>query len=205
MKVGIINYGIGNVSAFKYAFKKLNCEAYIVDKPEQISDSTHLILPGVGSFDYAMDLIHKSGLISSISEGVLIKKKPILGVCVGMQIIFEKSEEGEKEGFGWIKGKVKKFKFSNAEKIKIPHMGWNTIKNIESENKLCKELNGHEFYFLHSYYCVPENKDLIISTTEYGAEICAVVQQNNISGCQFHPEKSHDSGLKVLSNFLEID
>tara|TARA_Y100000589_G_scaffold158301_1_gene150720 strand:- start:262 stop:879 length:618 start_codon:yes stop_codon:yes gene_type:complete len=205
MKVGIINYGIGNVSAFKYAFKKLNCEAYIVDKPEQISDSTHLILPGVGSFDYAMDLIHKSGLISSISEGVLIKKKPILGVCVGMQIIFEKSEEGEKEGFGWIKGKVKKFKFSNAEKIKIPHMGWNTIKNIESENKLCKKLNGHEFYFLHSYYCVPKNKDLIISTTEYGAEICAVVQQNNISGCQFHPEKSHDSGLKVLSNFLEID
>ena len=205
MKVGIINYGIGNVSAFKYAFKKLNCEAYIVDKPEQISDSTHLILPGVGSFDYAMDLIHKSGLISSISEGVLIKKKPILGVCVGMQIIFEKSEEGEKEGFGWIKGKVKKFKFSNAEKIKIPHMGWNTIKNIESENKLCKKLNGHEFYFLHSYYCVPENKDLIISTTEYGAEICAVVQQNNILGCQFHPEKSHDSGLKVLSNFLEID
>ncbi len=205
MKVGIINYGIGNVSAFKYAFKKLNCEAYIVDKPEQISDSTHLILPGVGSFDYAMDLIHKSGLISSISEGVLIKKKPILGVCVGMQIIFAKSEEGEKEGFGWIKGKVKKFKFSNAEKIKIPHMGWNTIKNIESENKLCKKLNGHEFYFLHSYYCVPENKDLIISTTEYGAEICAVVQQNNISGCQFHPEKSHDSGLKVLSNFLEID
>ena len=205
MNVGIINYGIGNISAFKYAFKKLNCEAHIVDKPEQISNSSHLILPGVGSFDYAMDLINQSGLMNSISENVLLKKKPILGVCVGMQIIFEISEEGTKQGLGWLKGKVKKLKLSNTEKIRIPHMGWNSIKNIESENKLCKNLDGHEFYFLHSYYCVPENKDLIISTTEYGTEICAVIQKNNISGCQFHPEKSHDSGLKVLSNFLEIN
>ena len=121
-----------------------------------------------------------------------------------MQIIFEKSEEGFNEGLGWIKGQVKKIG-SKENEITIPHMGWNSINNINSQNNLCKNLDINEFYFLHSYHCVPDNKDLIAATTKYGSEICAVVQKNNIMGCQFHPEKSHDSGLKILSNFLQTN
>ena len=204
MKVGIINYGLGNISAFKFAFKKLNCEVIIAEKPNDIHNCSHLILPAVGSFDYAISLIKKSKLLNALTEDVFINKKPIMGICVGMQILFDSSEEGELKGLGWIKGKVKKFDINTFKKINLPHMGWNNIDENKLNNKLCFNLNNEEFYFLHSYHCVPEDKDIIVSTTEYGQKFCSAINSKNIFGCQFHPEKSHDSGLKIFSNFLKI-
>lgn len=202
MKVGIIDYGLGNIAAFKYAFQKLNCEVIVADKNDDFFTCSHLVLPGVGTFDYAINLLRKSGFLNSLSENVLIKKKPILGICVGMQIFFDCSEEGNLKGLGWIKGSVKKLKINGKNSVKLPHMGWNIIQEKNSENLLCKNLNNKEFYFLHSFHCVPENKSLIVSSTEYGETFCSVIQDKNISGCQFHPEKSHSSGLEVFSNFL---
>ncbi len=204
MLVGIINYGLGNISAFKYAFKKLNCEVNVISNPDDINLCSHLILPGVGAFDYAIELLKSSGMLDVINKNVLVDKKPILGVCVGMQIFFEKSEEGNNYGLGWIKGNVKKLASSTKNTIKLPHMGWNSLGNINEKNKLCFNLENDEFYFLHSYHCVPEDKNLIISNTEYGESFCSSVQFENIIGCQFHPEKSHDAGLGIFSNFLRM-
>ena len=205
MLVGIINYGLGNISAFKYAFKKLNCEVNVISNPDDINLCSHLILPGVGAFDYAIELLKSSMMLEVINKNVLSDKKPILGVCVGMQIFFEKSEEGNKSGLGWIKGNVKKLKSSTKNTIKLPHMGWNSLENINKKNKLCLNLEHDEFYFLHSYHCVPEDKNLIISNTVYGESFCSSIQFENIIGCQFHPEKSHDAGLGIFSNFLRMD
>ncbi len=204
MLVGIINYGLGNISAFKYAFKKLNCEVNVISNPDDINLCSHLILPGVGAFDYAIELLKSSRMLDVINKNVLVDKKPILGVCVGMQIFFEKSEEGNNYGLGWIKGNVKKLASSTKNTIKLPHMGWNSLGNINEKNKLCFNLENDEFYFLHSYHCVPEDKNLIISSTEYGESFCSSVQFENIIGCQFHPEKSHDAGLGIFSNFLRM-
>lgn len=204
MLVGIINYGLGNISAFKYAFKKLNCEVNVISNPDDINLCSHLILPGVGAFDYAIELLKSSKMLDVINKNVLFDKKPILGVCVGMQIFFEKSEEGNNNGLGWIKGNVKKLASSTKNTIKLPHMGWNSLENINEKNKLCFNLENDEFYFLHSYHCVPEDKNLIISNTEYGESFCSSVQFENIIGCQFHPEKSHDAGLGIFSNFLRM-
>ena len=204
MLVGIINYGLGNTSAFKYAFKKLNCEVNVISNPDDINLCSHLILPGVGAFDYAIELLKSSRMLDVINKNVLVDKKPILGVCVGMQIFFEKSEEGNNYGLGWIKGNVKKLASSTKNTIKLPHMGWNSLGNINEKNKLCFNLENDEFYFLHSYHCVPEDKNLIISNTEYGESFCSSVQFENIIGCQFHPEKSHDAGLGIFSNFLRM-
>lgn len=204
MLVGIINYGLGNISAFKYAFKKLNCEVNVISNPDDINLCSHLILPGVGAFDYAIELLKSSRMLDVINKNVLVDKKPILGVCVGMQIFFEKSEEGNNYGLGWIKGNVKKLASSTKNTIKLPHMGWNSLGNINEKNKLCFNLENDEFYFLHSYHCVPEDKNLIISNTEYGESFCSSVQFENIIGCQFHPEKSHDAGLGIFSNFLRM-
>ena len=204
MLVGIINYGLGNISAFKYAFKKLNCEVNVISNPDDINLCSHLILPGVGAFDYAIELLKSSRMLDVINKNDLVDKKPILGVCVGMQIFFEKSEEGNNYGLGWIKGNVKKLASSTKNTIKLPHMGWNSLGNINEKNKLCFNLENDEFYFLHSYHCVPEDKNLIISNTEYGESFCSSVQFENIIGCQFHPEKSHDAGLGIFSNFLRM-
>ena len=204
MSVGIVNYGLGNISAFNYAFQKLNSEVKIVSSAEEISNCSHLVLPGVGSFDYAMDLLNKSGLRESISDNVIKKKKPILGVCVGMQILFEKSDEGNLEGLGWIKGSVKKLEHYENTKVSLPHMGWNNINEVRLKNVLTMDLNKEEFYFLHSFYCDPDNKEFIVTTTKYAKNFCSIVQNKNIVGCQFHPEKSHVAGLKLLSNFLKI-
>ena len=205
MRVGIINYGLGNTSAFKHAFKKLNCEASIISNPDDINLCSHLILPGVGAFDYAIELLKSSSMFDVIKRNVLFDKKPILGVCVGMQILFEKSEEGNSYGLGWIKGNVKRLPSGRDNPVKLPHIGWNSLENINKKNTLCFNLENDEFYFLHSYHCVPEDKNLIISNTVYGESFCSSIQFENIIGCQFHPEKSHDAGLGIFSNFLRMD
>ena len=199
LKICIIDYQLGNIKAFKNIYNKLNINAEIVSKTEQFEGATHLILPGVGSFDWAISKLNRSGLRDTLDQLVLKKKVPILGVCVGMQIMSSNSEEGQLSGLNWIDGNVKKFKNDYV----LPHMGWNQIKPF-TESIIFKDIKNMEFYFLHSfYYKVKEDKH-ILSTTEYSNIFTSAINKNNIYGTQFHPEKSHQSGIKLLENFSKI-
>jgi len=206
--IGIINYGLGNVKSIYNLLLFLNEKVIVVNENEDLEYVDKLILPGVGSFDYAMKKIKKANLIDSLNEQVLVKKKLIMGICVGMQIMFDNSEEGTEKGFGWLKGKVIKFEKKKDKEgaiIPIPHMGWNQIEPLNSSIKMFDNLSlNSRFYFLHSYYCSPNNKEDTIANTNYIKNFCSVVQKKNIIGIQFHPEKSHNSGLKIFKNFCNI-
>jgi len=201
----IIDYGLGNINAFANIYKSLNIPVKIAKSSNDFTDASKLILPGVGSFDSAMQSLERSAMRGSIDELVLSKKIPVLGICVGMQILALSSEEGHCAGLGWIKGRVKKF--NRAEmgmSYPLPHMGWNTVK-AGKDSGLFKDYEADErFYFLHSYYLECGVRDNILGTTGYGTEFCCVVNSSNIYGVQFHPEKSHRSGIKLLKNFAEL-
>lgn len=202
--IGIIGYGLGNVSAFANIYKKLDIPHNILKKPEDFDGVSKLILPGVGAFDHAMNLFNDSGMREITEELVLNKSIPILGVCVGMQMMAETSEEGECDGLGWIKGNVVKFKTSELDDgAPMPHMGWNTV-STESDHELLTGLKNSRFYFLHSYHMQPENYEYILCKTYYGKSFCSIVKKNNFLGMQCHPEKSHDSGIQFLSNFAKF-
>ena len=200
--ISIINYGLGNIKAILNIFNRLNIEASVISTSKEIKDSKKLILPGVGSFDEAMKNLNKSGLRDSLDKKVLIDDTPIIGICIGMQIMAKSSEEGKEKGLGWFEESyVRKFDEKNIlHKPKFPHMGWNSIK-IMNENKILNNINAERgFYFLHSYFfdCIKEN---ILTTTSYGHEFPSAINKKNIFGFQFHPEKSHKNGEILLKNF----
>lgn len=198
-KVCIVDYGLGNVKAFKSIYDKLNVKSEIASKKEHFLNATHLILPGVGSFDWALSKLNDSGLREILDMLVIEKKLPTLGVCVGMQMMASKSEEGVLPGLNWIEGKV--IKFNNE--IILPHMGWNDAKPLV-ESILFKEIINPKFYFLHSFYYEPNDEKYSISVTNYGDNFISAINKKNIYGTQFHPEKSHENGTKVLKNFINI-
>ncbi len=201
--IGILNYGVGNLKAFANIFKNLGFEHKIIEKGDDILSVDKLILPGVGSFDSVMNKLEQANVLEHLSKFALIEKRPLLGVCVGMQILANSSEEGKKKGLGWIKGNVKRFDFSQlSEKPMIPQIGWNEIEVVNQETDLLKNLgvNPH-FYFLHSYYFECEDKKDIMASANYGIEFCSAVNRQNIYGTQFHPEKSHHNGVQLLKNF----
>lgn len=203
--IGIINYGLGNIKAFANVYKNLNIPFKIVSSSEELVDIDKIILPGVGAFDHAMGRLNQSGMRKSLDELVLKKHLPVLGICVGMQMLADRSEEGKLDGLGWIEGEVKKFQAENhGTSYFIPHMGWNNI--IPSKNnKLLTELDQNSrFYFLHSYYFKCMNSDNIIAITDYGNRFTCAVNKENIYGVQFHPEKSHQWGIQLLKNFAEL-
>ncbi|TGK78440.1 imidazole glycerol phosphate synthase subunit HisH [Leptospira noumeaensis] len=202
----IIDYGLGNILSFQNVYKRINVETQIAKSVAGLENATKLILPGVGAFDHAIDLLNESGMRSKIEELVLEKKIPIIGICVGMQILANSSEEGVKPGLGWISGSVKKFNFNQLEKkIPMPHMGWNDVKPNEAGSELFRELESDSrFYFLHSYYFECTDKQNEISNTDYGIVFSSAIKKNNIYGVQFHPEKSHHYGQILLKNFAEI-
>ena len=202
--VTIIDYGVGNIFAFQNAYKRLNIQTKVAKKINDLEDADKLILPGVGSFDYAMNQLNNSGLRTRLDELVMIKKT-VLGICIGMQMMANDSEEGKMKGLGWIEASVKKF---DPNKInyhtKLPHMGWNDVYPMPN-NKLFKGLEKKSiFYFLHSYYIDCKYKNQIISTSEYGTKFPSSVQNNNVYGIQFHPEKSHSYGERLLYNFEKL-
>ena len=199
IKVCIIDYGIGNIKAFKNIYEKSNINAVIATKKNQLEDATHLILPGVGAFDWAMSKLDKSGLRETLDTLVLDRKIPILGICVGMQMMASRSEEGILPGLNWIKGKVLKF----DENTLLPHMGWNNVK-VSVTSKIFNNMENPEFYFLHSYYYQVEDAKNILATSEYGELFSSAINKENIFGTQFHPEKSHENGIKILENFVKI-
>ena len=204
----IIDYGLGNIIAFKNIYDQLNIPVKIAKNKNDLQDASRIILPGVGSFDWAMKRLNNSGMRATIEDFVLNKKIPILGVCVGMQIMALESEEGEEKGLGWLKTEVKKFcnslsAIDENEQFPIPHMGWNKIM-LNQKSLLFEDINELEFYFLHSYFLHFSKKDIILSSTNYISKFVSSFQQDNIYGVQFHPEKSHGSGKKLLSNFAII-
>ena len=202
--IGIINYGLGNLLAFKNSFEILGKPSKILNHPLEVEKCSHLILPGVGSFDFAIERLQNSKIFRSVEKAVFEEKKPILGVCSGMQIMFEKSEEGIKNGLGWIDGEVVKFSDDILERnnLPIPHIGWNKIQP-RGLNKVFAVDIEDEFYFLHSFYCLT-NQTNILATSFYGLEFASIVRKDNIYGTQFHPEKSQNVGLELLSNFADI-
>jgi len=202
--ITIIDYGMGNLGSILNMFKKIGYEAEITSDLEKIKNSEKIVLPGVGSFDNGMANLNKLNLINILNTLVLEKHIPILGICLGMQLITNSSQEGKLKGLGWVDANTLKFKFSKNN-IKIPHMGWNNI-NIKKINPLLKNLNDSEtrFYFVHSYYVKCNQKNDILTTTEYGFDFASSIQKDNIYGVQFHPEKSHKFGMKLFENFAKI-
>ena len=199
--ISIINYGLGNVKAFSNIYKSLKINHKIITKVDDLYESTKIILPGVGSFDWAMKKLEDSGFREILNQLVINKKIPILGICVGMQLMAEHSEEGSLSGLGWIKGKVKKISVDKNSVI-LPHMGWNSVSL--GKNILFEGIENPYFYFLHSYCFDPINKDSIIGTSHYGQKFVSIINKDNIFGIQFHPEKSHDNGIRILRNFAKL-
>jgi glutamine amidotransferase len=203
--IGIIDYGLGNVRAFANVYKTLNIPARIVKQPLDFKEISKVILPGVGAFDYAMQKLESSGLRAVLEEKVLVHKVPVLGVCVGMQMLARSSEEGRLPGLGWIDGTVTKFKFAlSTRPTCVPHMGWNNVAPLKM-NGLFKSLNSESlFYFLHSYYFQNKESADIIAVTDYGGTFASAVNSENVFGVQFHPEKSHRFGIQLLENFAKL-
>ena len=203
--IGIVDYGLGNVLAFANMYKRMNIPCQTVSSEAHLSAVDRVILPGVGAFDVAMTRLNESGLRDGLERAVKEDNVPLLGVCVGMQMLSEGSEEGELPGLGWIPGKVKKFSSAgNAQPIRSPHMGWNNL-SISRDTSLLRGLKDDAwFYYLHSYYFACADSAHELARCDYGIRFSCAVNQNNIFGVQFHPEKSHDYGAKLLRNFSEI-
>jgi imidazole glycerol-phosphate synthase subunit HisH len=203
--ISIINYGLGNIKAIQNVYSKLSIPTRVVSDTNELCNSEKLILPGVGAFDYAMQKLKSSGMYDCINELVMEKRIQVLGICVGMQMLTKSSEEGVLPGLGWIDAVVKKFDVAKFNvKIQLPHMGWNDVESI-TENPLFDGLNkGARFYFLHSYHVVCNNEEDAIAKSNYTGDFVCAVNYKNIYGVQFHPEKSHQYGVKLLENFARI-
>ena len=203
--IALIDYGIGNIQAFLNAFKRLGISARRANTVADLESASHLILPGVGAFDHAMTMFEQSGLRPAVEDLVTKKKRPILGICVGMQMLSSGSDEGRLPGLNWIPGRVRAFKQAGElEKLPLPHMGWNNIETSAAHALFSGLEETSSFYFLHSYFFDAENKSDVIATANYGINFDCIVSHNNIYGIQCHPEKSHHSGAQLLKNFSEV-
>lgn len=203
--ISIFNYGIGNVQALANIYKRLNIPARIVSAAAELARAERVILPGVGSFDWAMSRLNNSGMRPVLDDLVLSKGRPVLGICVGMQMMAKRSDEGSLEGLGWIDAEVKKFdQAAQSLHAYLPHMGWNDVEPC-SQDSLFRDIGvTGRFYFLHSYYFAPKDQNTILAVTDYGIDFASSVHAGNIYGVQFHPEKSHQWGIQLLKNFAEL-
>jgi len=204
--IAIIDYDMGNLRSVQKAFEKVGYPAVVSRDPKVIRDASHIVLPGVGAFPDAMRNLDQLNLINPIKKGIE-QGKPFLGLCLGLQLLFAESEEfGVHRGLDVVKGRTVRFQISGhgtQAKLPIPHMGWNTIE-IKTPSPIFKNVpNGSYFYFVHSYYVLPEDRRWISTTTEYGVEFASSIWKENIFACQFHPEKSQEQGLQLLAKFAQ--
>jgi len=203
--ITLIDYGVGNIFAFQNVYKRLDIPTKIAKTYEDLSDAKKLILPGVGSFDYAMGQLNASGMREKLDELVLEKKVPVIGICVGMQMMGNRSDEGKLEGLKWIDSEILKFDESLIEqRTKLPHMGWNDVSPVKNHPLFLGLDKEAIFYFLHSFYFKCNNSADSIAVSDYGLSFSSAVNKDNIYGIQFHPEKSHQYGEKLLHNFAKL-
>lgn len=200
--ITIVDYGMGNLGSIQNMFRRIGAETEISGDPERLKRARKLMLPGVGAFDQAMERINASGIRDILDKRVLEDRVPVLGICLGMQLLTRSSEEGRLKGLGWVKADAKRF--PSLPNLKVPHMGWNNVTPTQA-NPLIEGLPGDaRFYFVHSYYVSMDDKRDSILQTEYGLMFDSALNYKNIYGAQFHPEKSHKFGMKLLSNFADL-
>ena len=200
----VVDYGLGNLGSIANMLKKIGAHAVVSSDPAVVEKADKLILPGVGAFDAGMKNLETRGLIPLLNYRVLEQKTPILGVCLGMQLLCKRSEEGQLPGLGWLDAEVIRFKFDgNIANLKIPHMGWNTL-TVRQPYPLFADLEAeNRFYFVHSYHVVCADMGNVLAQTNYGFDFASAVVKDNIMGVQFHPEKSHKFGMRLYKNFAE--
>ena len=200
----IVDYGMGNLHSIYKKLQITGVNAIISSSPKVISSADKIILPGVGHFKKAMENLKNANLIELLYDNVIEKKKPILGICLGMQLMAKFSKEGNTNGLGWVDCEISNFKVNNSLRFKIPHMGWNQI-SIKKESQLMRNIpENSEFYFVHSFHIKNGKQEDILNETHYEYNFTSTIEKNNIFGVQYHPEKSHTVGLKVLENFVNI-
>ncbi|WP_332653870.1 imidazole glycerol phosphate synthase subunit HisH [Brevundimonas sp.] len=201
----IVDIGLCNVGSVRNMLRRIGVLAEIVDRPAELAQGDAVILPGVGHFSEGMRRMRETGFADAVREAALVKRKPVLGICLGMQMLGISSEEGEAEGLGLVPAHFKKFDLERmGERLPVPHMGWNTLTMRKSSPLLADMPPQSRFYFVHSYYAETDDPSIDICTTEYGLEFVSAYSRNNVMGVQFHPEKSHKFGMQLLRNFAAM-
>lgn len=204
--ITIVDYGLGNVAAFLNVYKRMTIPARAAQTSEDLEGAKRIVLPGVGAFDHAIHLLDSSGMRPTLERLVVEDKVPVLGVCVGMQILTDASDEGTREGLGWIPGRTRSFRSNNRlGGLPLPHMGWNDVKPEEDRPLFAGLDDQARFYFLHSFYVEPEDSTHRAASAFYGFDFACAIHRENVWGVQFHPEKSHHFGAAVLKSFAEIE
>ena len=202
--ITIVDYQMGNLHSVKRAFNRLGVEVNIATTPSEIVTAKKLILPGVGHFGKAMEHLKVTGLQDALNEAVLVKKTPVLGICLGMQLMTTFSEEGDCKGLGWFDADVVRFQVKDTLHFKIPNIGWNSIQQ-KKESLLMREIGpDNSFYFVHSFHVRTSDPTIVLGTSNYESDFVCALEKENIFGVQFHPEKSHESGFQLLKNFSEL-
>jgi imidazole glycerol-phosphate synthase subunit HisH len=204
MKIVILDYGMGNINSIKKRLVKLGINPTISADASEIKKADKLILPGIGHFSQAMQRLNDLNLVDILNEEVLIKKKPILGICLGMQLLAKYSEEGNVNGLGWFDADIVKFNIKDTFKYKVPHVGWNQIQ-LKKQSVIMNGIEDlSEFYFVHSYFCKCNNEADVLNNTDHESIFASAIEKENIFGVQYHPEKSHSVGEKLIENFCTI-
>lgn len=202
-KISVIDYGSGNLASVVNMIRHEGGEAHIITEPHQVVDAEKLVLPGVGAFDHGMSSLREKGWVVPLERAVLEQKVPIMGICLGMQLLTLGSEEGQTSGLGWIDAKARRFRPTDL-KLKVPHMGWNEVRQIRADVLLPQKKSARRFYFVHSYFIECANSEDVLLECDYGGTFVAAFQRGNIWGFQFHPEKSHKFGMEIFRHFLGV-
>ena len=204
VRIAIVDYGTGNLRSVIRSLERVGAQCVVASQPEDIAAADKVILPGVGHFDTAMKRLKSTGLVDALDGFAMSRKKAVLGICLGMELFAGSSEEGGETGLGWLDAKAVRFRIEDKLCFKVPHIGWNDVLTVK-ESDLTKGLPpSSQFYFLHSYYLQLEDTEDMLAETSYEQTFCSAIQKNNIFGVQFHPEKSHDIGTKLLQSFVEL-